>query len=36
MYTISLLDEILRVDGISKRFVKKGIFDSKGSVVKAV
>ena len=36
MYTISLLDEILRVDGLSKRFVKKGIFDSKGSVVKAV
>ena len=36
MHIISLLDEILRVDGISKRFVKKGIFDSKGSVVKAV
>jgi len=31
-----LLDEILRVDGISKQFVKKSIFDSKSSVVKAV
>jgi len=30
------LDEILRVDGISKQFVKKSIFDSKSSVVKAV
>ena len=30
------MDEILRVDGISKRFVKKGIFDSKSSIVKAV
>ena len=36
MPIISLLDEILRVDGISKRFVKKSIFDSKSSVVKAV
>ena len=36
MAIISLLDEILRVDGISKRFVKKSIFDSKSSVVKAV
>ena len=36
MHIISLLDEILRVDGISKRFVKKSIFDSKSSVVKAV
>ena len=31
-----MLDEILRVDGISKQFVKKSIFDSKSSVVKAV
>ena len=36
MSIISLLDEILRVDGISKQFVKKSIFDSKSSVVKAV
>ena len=36
MAIISLLDEILRVDGISKQFVKKSIFDSKSSVVKAV
>ncbi len=36
MHIISLLDEILRVDGISKQFVKKSIFDSKSSVVKAV
>ena len=36
MPIISLLDEILRVDGISKQFVKKSIFGSKSSVVKAV
>ena len=36
MHIISLLDEILRVEGISKQFVKKSIFDSKSSVVKAV
>jgi len=30
------LDEILRVEGISKQFVKKSIFSSKSSVVKAV
>jgi len=31
-----LLDEILRVDGLSKQFVKKNMFGSKTSVVKAV
>jgi len=36
LHIISLLVEILRVDGISKQFVKKSIFDSKSSVVKAV
>jgi peptide/nickel transport system ATP-binding protein len=30
------LDEILKVHGISKQFVKKSIFNSKSSVVKAV
>ena len=30
------MDEILRVEGISKQFVKKSIFSSKSSVVKAV
>ena len=31
-----MLDEILRVEGLSKQFVKKNIFGSKTSVVKAV
>jgi len=31
-----LLDEILRVEGLSKQFVKKNMFGSKTSVVKAV
>jgi len=31
-----LLDEILRVEGLSKQFSKKNMFDSKTSVVKAV
>ena len=31
-----MLGEILRVDGISKQFVKKNIFGSKNSVIKAV
>jgi len=31
-----LLGEILRIDGISKQFVKKNIFGSKNSVIKAV
>ena len=31
-----MLDEILRVDGLSKQFVKKNMFGSKTSVVKAV
>jgi len=31
-----LLDEILKVVGISKQFIKKSIFDSKSSIVKAV
>jgi peptide/nickel transport system ATP-binding protein len=36
MSITSLLDEILRVNGISKQFVKKSIFSSKSSMVKAV
>jgi len=31
-----LLDEILRVEGLSKQFSKKNMFGSKTSVVKAV
>ena len=31
-----MLDEILRVEGLSKQFVKKNMFGSKTSVVKAV
>ena len=31
-----MLGEILRIDGISKQFVKKNIFGSKNSVIKAV
>jgi len=31
-----LLDEILRVEGLSKQFVKKNLFGSKISIVKAV
>jgi len=31
-----LLDEILRVEGLSKQFIKKNMFGSKISVVKAV
>jgi len=31
-----LLDEILRVEGLSKQFIKKNMFGSKTSIVKAV
>jgi len=31
-----LLDEILRVEGLSKQFIKKNMFGSKKSIVKAV
>ena len=31
-----MLDEILRVESLSKQFVKKNMFSSKTSVVKAV
>jgi len=31
-----LLDEILRVEGLSKQFIKKNLFGSKTSIVKAV
>ena len=31
-----LLDEILRVEGLSKQFVKKNVFGSTKSLVKAV
>ncbi|NWK00079.1 ATP-binding cassette domain-containing protein, partial [Marine Group I thaumarchaeote] len=30
------MDEILRVEGLSKQFVKKSMFSSKKSLVKAV
>ena len=31
-----MLDEILRVEGLSKQFIKKNMFGSKTSIVKAV